>query len=143
LFSIASILGFLTGMGGVIRDVTARITDLKIAQVNAGTEQEKAKIQAQIDEAHDRRAVLVAEAGSRINAMMRAAIAFGPALYVLKYYAWDKVLGSLVGCAGRTAPGTCQTFITDGLNDQMTTVLTAVIAFYFLYDAVATFRKRS
>lgn len=95
------------------------------------------QIDAEIAVQHERAAVLVAEAGSRINALMRAGFAVGPLLYVLKYYAFDKVIGSFAGCAGVNGgvDPSCSWFRTDGLNTEMAAVMTACMAFFFLATA--------
>lgn len=124
-----SVLGSLTGLGGAIRDITASITNLQIAKVNAASDQEKAKIDADLAEAHDRRAVLIAEAGSRINAIMRGAMAMPTVILLWKLEVYDKAFGQWTG--GHTDP----------LGDNLWKVITAVIAFYFIYDMAAKFRK--
>ena len=129
-----SILGLITGLAGPIRDIASKIADLKIAQVQASTDQEKARIQGEIEEARGRQAVLSAEAGSRINAIIRGAIAFGPMIYLTKIFVWDKVIGSFVGY-------TKNAFQTDPLDDNLWKVVVAVIAFYFVYDIAARFRR--
>lgn len=143
---LGTILGLITGLAGPISEVTGKIADLKKARVVADSDQERARIDAALQEAHDRKAVLVAEAGNRIagaiNAAIRAYIAIGPASYIAKYYLWDKVIGSFAGCANLKAPKAgCETFVTDGLNSEMAAVLTAVIAFYLIYDITARYRK--
>jgi hypothetical protein len=143
---LLSILGFVTGLAGPIAEVSGKIADLKKARVVAESDEERAKIDAQIRENQDREAVLVAEAANRvagaINASIRAFIAIGPASYIFKYYFWDKVVGAFVGCANLDGPKAgCETFATDGLSTEMAAVMTAVIAFYFLYDMTARSRK--
>jgi hypothetical protein len=142
---LAIILGFLTGLAGPISTLVGKVADLKTEQLKASTDKEKAQIQQEIEEVHDKKAVLVAEAGNRIaaaiNASIRLALAIGPMLYILKYYAWDKVIGSWYGCSGNFPTKTmeqCATFSTDPLSLQMAGVMTAVIGFYFL---TATIRK--
>lgn len=130
---IPTILTTLTGLGGTASSISKNISDLQIAKVNAASNKEKAQIDAQLAALHDRKDILVAEAGSRINTIVRALIAAGPGLYVFKYFAIDKFLGSLVGCRLDPLPDYCHRFGTDGLNIQMAAVLTAVLAFYFLY----------
>jgi beta-phosphoglucomutase-like phosphatase (HAD superfamily) len=145
-----TILGVLTGLAGPIASFAKSITDLKAQREKAASDSERQKIDAEIREMEARKAAVIAEAGNRvagaINATIRAALALGPVLYVLKYYAWDKVIGAFAGCAnlpkGKPAPDKCATFVTDGLNVEMAGVLTAVIAFYLLYDLQARFRKR-
>ena len=144
---LLSILGFVTGLAGPIAEVAGKVADLKKARVVAESDEDRAKIDAQIRENEDRKAVLVAEAGNRvagaINAGIRAFIAIGPAAYVFKYYFWDKVVGAFVGCANLKVPKAgCETFATDGLSTEMAAVMTAVIAFYFLYDMTARSRRK-
>jgi len=140
---LITILGFITGLAGPIRDIAGKIADLKIAQVQAATDQERAKIGGEIAEAQARQAVLVAEAGSRINAIMRCALAFGPMLYLLTIFVWDKVIGKFAGCSGPAAAKnpSCQIFLTDPLDDNLWKIVVAVIAFYFVYDIAARFRR--
>jgi hypothetical protein len=120
-------LGLLTGLAGPIRDITREITSLQQARLKAETDVEKAGITREIESAHDRKAVLVAEAGSRLNAIVRAVAAVGPISYVLKIFLFDKVIGSFVG-------HTANIFRTDPLTTEQAAVLAAVIGFYFLYD---------
>jgi hypothetical protein len=147
MIGLGTILGFITGLAGPISAATQSIADLKKARVVADSDQERARIDAQLHEAEGRKAVLVAEAGHRvagaINASLRAFIAIGPAAYIFKYYFWDKVVGAFVGCAnlrGEIREG-CETFATDGLSTEMAGVLVAVVAFYFVYDMTARSRR--
>lgn len=144
---LSLVLGFVTGLAGPVSEAIRSINDLKKQRLVAETDQERARLDAEIREAESRKAVLLAEAGQRlasaINASIRAFIAIGPASYIFKYYFWDKVVGSFVGCANLRGPKSgCETFVTDGLNPEMAAVLTAVIAFYFVYDMTARFRRK-
>lgn len=136
MFSLTGILGLLTGLAGPIANVVAKISDLKIAQVQASTDQEKMKIDAQINEAHDRMSVLVAEAGSRVNATMRFLLALGPMIFLNKIFIFDKVIGSFTG-HGKGG----DIWSTDPLDSNLWAVVTAVLSFYFLYDMAASWRK--
>ncbi len=134
-----SILAAVTGLLPSLINIGGKIADYKTAQLNASTDKEKASIEAGIQALHDRRDVLVAEAGNRlaagINASVRLLLALGPILYVLKYYAWDKVVGAFKGCTGDAARDLlhCATYRTDGLNTEMAAVLIAVLGFYLLH----------
>lgn len=136
--SLTGILAFITGLAGPISQAFNKIEDLKLARVRASTDQEKMHIDAQIDEAHDRMMVLQAEAGSRINAIMRFMLAFGPMVYLNKVFVFDKVIGSFLGMAK-----TGSMFVTDPLDSNLWAVVTAVLSFYFVYDIAATFRRSS
>lgn len=135
-----SVLGFLSGLGPLIGHVTDDITNLKMKRIQTESDEEKKVIDAQIDEAHARQSVLVAEAWNRVNAMMRAAIAFGPMTYILKYFFFDKVIGSFFGHA--CFKNECSIFNTDSISADMWKIVVAVIAFYFVYDMAATYRKK-
>jgi hypothetical protein len=133
---ILTILGALTGLAGPISGLAREITALQKARLEAGTEEEKKRIDAAMAEAEARRAVLVAEAGSRLNAIIRGAFAIGPLCYLLKVFVFDKVIGSFAGYS-RTG----SMFATDPLDDNLWKVVVAVIAFYFVYDLAARWRR--
>jgi len=139
---LASILGFITGLGPIISSLGGKIADLQLAKAQAKSNVEIQEINAEIEATHDRRAVLVAEAGNRLaaglNASARLLLALGPILVLLKLMVWDKVIGSFNGCALKDAvhyPG-CNTFRTDPLDANQWIVITAVIGFYFLYSGI-------
>lgn len=132
-----TILGFITGLAGPISAAVAKIADLNIAKVQAESDIQKAGVDAQIAEAHDRMSVLVAEAGSRINAIIRGLIAFGPMTYLNKVFLFDKVLGSFLG---HSVDGSM--FTTDALDSNLWTVVTVCLSFYFVYDIAASWRKK-
>ncbi len=132
-----TILGVLTGLAGPISNIVSKISDLQTAKLQASTNIEKAKIDQQIEELHDKRAVLIAEAGSRLssamNATVRAVAAAGPIAYVAKIFLWDKVIGSFVGCsASQEHFNVCTTFSTDPIDPMLWAVVTAVLGFYFV-----------
>lgn len=135
---IPSVLTFLTGLSGTVGKVSDNIKELEVKKVEASSNKEKALIDAQIAEAHDRKDVLVAEAGNRVatmlNGTMRFAIAVGPAALIFKIFLWDKVLGSLYGCRAQVMAQYCDRFGTDKLDTNLWAVVTAIIAFYFMYD---------
>lgn len=89
------------------------------ARQRAQTDAEKIAADERIAFLKAKQAVQVAEAGSKINALVRLLFAVPPALYLAKLYVWDKVLGL----------GT-----TDPLSPLMESVLFTVVGFYFLTD---------
>lgn len=141
------VLSAITGLGGVFNNVTDKIAEVKLRQVQASTDKEKMQYDQQLGELEARKSILVAEAGNRVagatNAVFRALLAL-PVLAVLwKTFIWDKVIGSFYHCAG---PGSnvfeyCATFRTDALSKEQAGVIVAVIAFYFAYDLWAKSRK--
>ena len=102
-----------TDAGG---DATAYETKLR-----AQTDKEKIAADERIKTLEAKRDVLVAEGGSRLNAIMRAGFGIPPMIYLGKLYLFDKVLGW-----GATDP----------LSPELWNVLWTVVGFYFL-DQVA------
>ena len=134
---LSLILGFVTGLTGPILNFAGRLADLQIAKVNAASDTEKAKINAEIEEVHDKRAVLIAEAGNRLgcflNASMRFLLAIGPLVVLTKLMVWDKVIGSINGCYGDAGREfVCQVYNTDPLDAYQWGIIAVVTGFYFV-----------
>ena len=138
---LTAIPSLISGLFGTVNGITNAIANERIAMINAKTDAEKIGSQERIDALTQRRMVLIAENGSRINMIMRVILAAGPASVLLKIFLYDKVIGSFSGCAGRQPPGTCVTFSTDPLDANLWQVITAVVAFYFLYEITARFKR--
>jgi hypothetical protein len=117
---------FLLGLIDPISRITGKIADAKIASAQASTDRERIAAEERVKTLDARRAVMVAEAGSRINAVMRFAIAFGPMLYLNKIFVWDKVL---------------KLGVTDNLSDDLWKVVASVVGFYFLYEIAARWKR--
>lgn len=129
---LSLILGFITGLTGPIAQVINNITELRKQQTQAKSNVELADINKEIELAESRKSVLIAEAGSRLNSIIRALAAIGPILFINKILVWDKVIGSIVGCS--VSKIDCSSFRTDTIDQNMWWVIIAVIAFYFLAD---------
>jgi hypothetical protein len=134
---LALILGFITGLAGPLAQVANNITDLNKMKVQAQNNTELAQINSQLEAVHDRRATLIAEAGSRvssvINASARLLLALGPIVILNKILVWDKAWGSLKGCVGDTSHmPLCKIYNTDALDPNLWWVVMATVGFYFL-----------
>lgn len=134
-----SILGLLSGLTGPISSIVSKIIDLQAQKQAAKSNEELATINAQLEEAHDRKAVLIAEAASKtagtINASIRMLFALGPLVFLSKIYIWDKVIGAFAGCAGEAGKAAhCLSFNTDPLDANLWWVVLGTIGFYFLQD---------
>jgi hypothetical protein len=116
------VLGFFGG------GIGQALADAYKSKQDATTAQERTAAQERIERLNSIRDVQVAEAGSRVNAVFRAFIALGPALYLFKIFVVDKIVCPI---AGLTTPGICRT---DQLSPELWGVVTAVIGFYFLYE---------
>jgi hypothetical protein len=125
----------LAGLFSTINGITAAISNERIAAMTAKTDQERVAAEERVHTLQQRRDVMIAEsAQSNLNVYVRSCIALGPGSYILKIFLWDKVIGSLVGCSGPTAAGTCGLFITDRLDANLWVVVQVVLGFYFLYE---------
>lgn len=135
---IPTILTTLTGLGTTASSISKNITDLKMKQVEATSNTERAKLEAEIQALQFKKDVLVANAGNRMFTIATFALAIGPISYVLKYYLWDKVMASFVGCNGETAKliEGCKSFATDPISPEMAVAMTAVIGFFLLYGGL-------
>lgn len=134
---ITSVPSLISGLFGTVNHITDAISNEKIAVVNATTEQDRIAAQERVNTLQARRDVMIAEsAHSKINVWVRAFIAFGPASYLFKIFFWDKVIGSIMGCAKGGAPWlmSCSSFTTDPIDGNLWQVVMIVLGFYFLAD---------
>lgn len=124
---LAAFGSFLLKIG--IGSITSKIADAYLAKQNATTDREKIAADERIRTLEAKRAVMVAEAGSRINAIMRAALAAPVAVILWKIFIYDKALG-------QWTHGT-----TDALSPELWNVVMVVVGFYFIYETARVFRK--
>ena len=129
-------LSLIPGLFNTINGITLAISNERIRLIDARTEQERIAAQERIHSLEAKRDVLVAESGrSSLNALMRATIGASVAILIAKLLVWDKVIGSLSGCAGQMGSALeCATFRTDVLDPNQWYIITAAIGFYFLYE---------
>jgi cadmium resistance protein CadD (predicted permease) len=134
---LASLPGILSGLFGTLNGITAAISNEKINAQNAATEQERIHAQERVNTLQARRDLMIAEsAHSNLNIIVRSFIGGAVAIVLVKLLVWDKVVGSLVGCAGKAGAALrCATFNTDPLDDNQWKVISVVVGFYFLYEA--------
>lgn len=132
-------LSLIPGLFNTVNGITQAISNERIKLIDAKTDQQRISAQERINSLQAKRDVLVAESGSsRFNSIVRGSIGFSVSAIIAKLLVWDKVIGSLYGCAGeigRNLEG-CSTFRTDPLDSSQWSVITAVIGFYFLYEGV-------
>ena len=137
------ILGLIPGVFSTIDGITKAISNERINAQNAKTEQERISAQERISTLEARRDVMVAESHSPWNGLMRFLIALGPMVLLNKIFVYDKVWGSLQGCAGNAGQilQECATYRTDLLDPNLWWVATAVVGFYFLSESVRQFKS--
>jgi hypothetical protein len=124
-----TILGALTGLAGPLATIAGKILDTKAALAKAQSDDERNKLQVEMEQLNAQKSVLIAEAGSRLNAIMRGLMAFPVVVLLWKLLIYDKAFGQWT--MGHTDP----------LGDDLWKVVAAVIAFYFLYDIMARFKR--
>jgi hypothetical protein len=139
-----SILGFITGLAPMLTQVANNITDLQKMKVKAQSDTEIQDINRRIEEAHDRRQILVAEAASRVGILLNGGMRFLMALpvtaFLWKWLLWDKVVGSFAHCAqgldkvNGVLQGRCASFVTDPIDQNTWLILLGICGFYFAYD---------
>ena len=116
-------LSLIPGLFTTINGITTAISNERLKLIDAKTDQQRIAAQEKINSLQGKRDVLIAESGSsKINAFMRACLAAPVAIVLGKIYVWDKALGELT--RGHTDP----------LDANLWAVITATIAFYFLYE---------
>lgn len=138
---IPTILTSLTGLGTTASSISKDIRDLQIAKEQTKSNKELKEIDAAIQEKHIQKDIIVANAGTRLYQVLGFLLFIGPAIYSLKYYAWDKAIGGLAGCAGQAGQVLtyCYPFRTDPLSPEMAVVLTAALA---MFTIQTTFGKK-
>lgn len=112
-------LGFLA----YLLPLGMRLAGAYEARQRAQTDEERIAADERIAALEARASVQRAEAGSPVNALVRAALAAPVAILLAKILVWDKALGQWTG-------GT-----TDALSPELWGVVEAVIAFYLLSEA--------
>lgn len=116
-----------------ISRIADAIAKAKIAVATAQTDQERIAAEERLKSLEGRQAVLIAESGNRVagivNSCIRALLALPVAFLLWKVLVYDKALGQWT--QGRT----------DALDENLWKVVAAVIAFYFLYDIAARFKR--
>lgn len=119
-------ISILLGLIDPISKITNKIIDLRIQQANAETERQRIESGEEVSKLQAQRDVLIAESGSKINALVRIAFALPCALYINKLIIYDKILGW----------GT-----TDDLSTNLWWLLMTVVGFYFV-QSIASIIKR-
>ena len=119
---LAALLALINPVSRVVEKIAAA----RLAAEQAKSDEERIAAEERAKALEARRDVLMAESGSRINAIIRAGFALPFVFYNAKLVLWDKVLS--LGA-------------TDALSPELFQIELAVIGFYFLYDIAARLRR--
>ena len=124
---ITAIPSLISGLFGSINAITAAISNEKIAAITAKTQEEQIAANERVAQLQQQRDVLIADAQhSKLDLYMRSLIAFGPAMYLLKIFLWDKVLAAWTN-------GT-----TDRIDANLWQVVMVILGFYFVSATTTT-----
>jgi hypothetical protein len=131
---LASAAGWLFGKGGdMIGRITGQIVDLQIQKANAQTEQEKNRIQGEIDALKVQAGVLNAQDSRNqlITNMMRIGFALPFAVYIWKLVVHDKILcpwwNAKLG--QEVIDAVCRT---DNLSTNLWALCLAIIGYFYM-----------
>lgn len=115
------LLAFLPTIFETVTSLTGKIVDWQAKKQDAQTDRERIEADENIKSLEARRDIMIAEAGSRVNAFMRVALALPACIFLWKVVVWDKVLG--LGS-------------TDDLTGNLWNYVFVVVGFYFLHAIV-------
>jgi len=120
---IGGLPALIAGLFGTINGITNAISNEKIALITATTQQEQIAANERINALQQRRDVLIADAAhGSLDIWIRSMIAIGPAMYLFKIFAIDKVFGFIFHTR------------TDTLDPNLWNVVMVVLGFYFLSE---------
>lgn len=118
---IGGLPALIKGLFTTVDGITNAISNEKIAQITATTQEAKIASDERINQLQQQRDVLIADAAhGSWDIWIRSAIAIGPAMYLFKIFAIDKVFGFLFHTQ------------TDPLDQNLWQVVMVVLGFYFL-----------
>lgn len=131
------LFGFLTKLVNPVSKIVDSITNEKIQQANAVTEQDRIASGERISALQSKRDVLIAEAGSGWNTIGRFILMFPFAIIVWQYIVWDKIACKWFTAAELVGP-TCST---DPLGGELSYLLYVVYGFYFLNEIAKVVKR--
>lgn len=130
MFNPLSIIGWITGLP--LGQIASDIASIQRSKIAAQTDKERLDHQEREDALRARMSVMVAEAGSRINSIVRATLSVPVIVYLWQTIIIDKIVCKWVfGVACRT----------DDLSQNQWTFVWIVVGFYFLHWTVGQVRK--
>lgn len=140
---ITGLLGLLPSAFGTINSITSAISNERLKQIQATTDQERIASEERVSTLQAQRDALVAESNrSKAPIYIQSFVGACVAFLIAKLLVWDKAIGSLAGCAGKAGDAlSCAWFTTDPLGDDLRWVTLTVIGFYFLASTASMFRK--
>ena len=120
-------IGILLALINPLVSVATEIAKYKTASLNATTDQARIAADERVKALEAKRDVMVAEGSfTRLNAITRTALAFGPVFILNKIFVWDKALG--LGS-------------TDRLDANLWYVIMTCVGFYFVSEIASRFKR--
>lgn len=131
---LSLILGLIPGALNTVNGITNAISNQKIIAIKAKTDEERIAAEERLKALEARRdALIVAQNRSKFPIFVQSCLGLIAVVILAKMGIWDKVIGSLLECAGEAGklPG-CETFRTDPLGTELATLIGGSLAFYLL-----------
>ena len=122
------ILSILFGLIDPVTRIVEKLAQARLEQTKAQTDREKIASDERIAALEARKAVLIAEANTPINALVRFCLTFPIIFYLIKVILWDKVI-----MGGTTS--------TDDLSQNQWTLVWIIFGFYFVSDVTRILRR--
>lgn len=140
---VTGILGILPGAFKSIDNVTNAISNERLKTIQAKTDQERLASEERVKTLEAQRDALVTGMNTSVwPARIQSLVGLFVATLIGKLLVWDKVVGSLAGCAGKAGDAlSCAWFTTDPLGDDLRWVTMSVIGFYFLASTASILKK--
>lgn len=124
---LTALPSFISGLFGSINNITSAIANERIAAITATTDAERIHSQERVSQLQSQRDVLIADAAhSKLDLYIRSLIAIGPAMYILKIFLWDKVLGAWTNG------------MTDRIDANLWQTVMIILGFYFVSATTTT-----
>lgn len=121
------LLGLIPSAFTALGQITSAISNAKIAQISATTQQDQIAATERVTTLEAQRDLMVADAAhSNLDIYIRSLIAIGPTAYLTKIFLWDKVLQAWTNGS------------TDPIDANLWTVIMTVLGFYFLHSVITT-----
>lgn len=123
MFSLLSMIPVIGKLFDTVSTITNKLGDIKVATLNATTQQERDKLEAQARELESRRDVLIAQQktpGGLLVTVIQSLLGLAVVIIMWKLVVWDKALGQWT--SGHT----------DKLSPDIWDYIKVVTGFYFV-----------
>lgn len=143
LNALFSLIGIIPSALNSVNKITDAIANERLKKIQAKTDEDRLASEERVKTLEAQRDALISESNrSKAPIYVQSAVGLCVAILTAKLLVWDKVIGSLYGCAGiYGANADCAWFRTDPLGDDLRWVAMTVIGFYFLSSTASILKK--